>query len=220
MWHFACTPFIFSRSANSCVWFRETNTVFLALLVLSVVFNKALERSDVAPYQGSHFFLRRQHSGAHIAHESFKMLTMWIISWIKVTDHVRSGKLRATVFTVIIRGIRKKQTFTINIYEEEFSVSREIQLLKWPHRFVQRLLIIPNMWSIFEVTAEHTCTSCCCQAEVKCIVGQLAVSSPHALSRDPDLIKWAGQVDIKAFGASPVVCNSSNSSWAATCCWS
>lgn len=109
MWHFACTPFIFSRSANSCVWFHETNMVFLALLVLSVVFNKALERSDVAPYQGSHFFLRRQHSGAHIAHESFKMLTMWIISWIKVTDHVRSGKLRATVFTVIIRGIRKNK---------------------------------------------------------------------------------------------------------------
>lgn len=34
---------------------------------------------------------KSQHSGACIAHKSFKMLTMWIISCTKVTGHVTSG---------------------------------------------------------------------------------------------------------------------------------
>lgn len=56
---------LFSRALLTPAFgFRDTNMVFLALLLLSVVFNKALERSDVAPYQGSHFF----YTVVHILH--------------------------------------------------------------------------------------------------------------------------------------------------------
>lgn len=73
---------------------------------------------------------KSQHSGARIAHKSFKMLTMWIISCTKVTGHVTSWNAGATVFIVIVfttryRSLRHKILGDVkrkNICEEEFFI--------------------------------------------------------------------------------------------------
>lgn len=80
-----------------------------------------------------HSVFKSQHSGARIAHKSFKTLTMWIISCTKVTGHVTSWNARATVFIVIVFTTRYRiprhkilgEVKRKNICDEEFFILSE-----------------------------------------------------------------------------------------------
>lgn len=144
------------------------------------------------------------------------MLTMWIISWIKVTVHVRSGKLRATVFTVIIKGIRKTNFYDQHLWGRILRFQRDpvaemaskvcaaapdyskYVMHFWSHSWAHAHILLLPGWG-----------------EMHC--GTVSCLKSTCVKSDLDLIKWAGQVHIEAFGAYLVVCNSS---WAVTCCWS
>lgn len=89
VWHFACMPFIWLCSAAFGAVRQTwcTSRCWCSWRCLTRLFKGQVRLLIRVPSS----VFKSQHSGARIAHESFKMLTMWIISCTKVTGHVTSG---------------------------------------------------------------------------------------------------------------------------------
>lgn len=106
VWHFACMPFIWLCSAKCCFGaVRQTwctSLCWCSWRCLTRLFKGQVRLLIRVPSS----VFKSQHSGARIAHKSFKMLMMWIISCTKVTGHVTSWNARATVFIVIVFATR------------------------------------------------------------------------------------------------------------------